>query len=82
MSKHDNPFNASIKLRLDGNFLRSIFYALSYNITKDKRVKTQMKLKPDELDITINANDFNILLAVNNSIMQSIKMLETINKYE
>ncbi|MCL4376338.1 hypothetical protein M1558_02515 [Candidatus Parvarchaeota archaeon] len=82
MSKQDNPFNASIKLRLDENFLRSIFHALSYNITKDKRVKTQMKLKPDELDITINANDFNILLAVNNSIMQSIKMLETINVYE
>ena len=82
MSKQDNPFNASIRLRLDRNFLRSIFYALSYNVTQDKRVKTQMKLKPDELDITINANDFNILLAVNNSIMQSIKMLETINVYE
>ena len=82
MSKQDNPFNSSIKLRLDGNSLSSIFHALLYNVTNDKRVKTQIKLKSDELDITINANDFNILLAVNNSIMQSIKMLETINVYE
>ena len=36
----------------------------------------------NELDISINANDFNMLLAVNNSIMQSLKMLETINQYE
>ena len=36
----------------------------------------------DGINISIKANDFNILLAVNNSIMQSIKMLETVNKYE
>ncbi len=82
MSKQANHFNASIRLKLDRKFLRSIFHALSYNVTNDQRVKTQIKLKLDELSIKINANDFNILLAVNNSIMQSIKMLETINGYE
>ena len=82
MSKQDNPFSASIRLRFDKNFVYSAFYALLYNVTNDKRVKTKVKLKSNKLDITINASDFNILLAVNNSIMQSIKMLETINCYE
>ncbi|MCL4397317.1 CTAG/PCC1 family protein [Candidatus Parvarchaeota archaeon] len=82
MSKQGNPFSASIRLTLDKNLLRNLFHALSYNVTNDRRVKTQIKLKSDNLGITINANDFNMLLAVNNSIMQSIKMLETINEYE
>lgn len=82
MSKQDNPFSASIRLRFDKNFVYSAFYALLYNVTNDKRVKTHIKLVSDELDIKINANDFNILLAVNNSMLQSIKMLEAVNSYE
>jgi len=82
MSKQDNPFNASIKLKFDKKFLSNVFYALLYNVTNDKRVKTHIKLVSDELDIKINANDFNILLAVNNSMLQSIKMLEAVNSYE
>jgi tRNA threonylcarbamoyladenosine modification (KEOPS) complex Pcc1 subunit len=82
MSKQGNYFSDTIRLKLNKNFLHSLFHALSYNVTNEQRVKTQMRLKSDKLDITISANDFNILLAVNNSIMQSIKMLETINRYE
>ncbi|MCL4362163.1 MAG: hypothetical protein OH338_01920 [Candidatus Parvarchaeota archaeon] len=82
MSKQDNHFSASIRLKLDRNLMRSLFHALSYNITNDRRVNAQIKLSFNELDISINANDFNMLLAVNNSIMQSLKMLETINQYE
>ncbi|MCL5976148.1 MAG: hypothetical protein M1580_00935 [Candidatus Parvarchaeota archaeon] len=82
MSKQDNHFSADIKLKLDRNLMLSLFHALSYNITNDRRVNTQMKLGSNGLDISINANDFNMLLAVNNSIMQSLKMLETINQYE
>jgi tRNA threonylcarbamoyladenosine modification (KEOPS) complex Pcc1 subunit len=82
MSKQGSPLTANIKLKLDRPFLYNLFNALSYNAAKDKRVETNIKVKSDVLDITIKANDFNILLAVNNSIMQSIKMLEVINKYE
>ncbi len=82
MSKQGNLYSNSINLRIEKNSLNSLFKALSYNETEDKRVKTTIKLLADKINISIKANDFNILLAVNNSIMQSIKMLETINTYE
>ncbi|MEM0142943.1 MAG: hypothetical protein QXL94_03185 [Candidatus Parvarchaeum sp.] len=82
MSKQDDISSASIKLKVDKNFAHNLFHALSYNVTNDVRVKTHIKLRPNELDIDIKANDFNILLAVNNNLMQSIKMLEIINGYE
>jgi tRNA threonylcarbamoyladenosine modification (KEOPS) complex Pcc1 subunit len=82
MSKQGNLYSNSINLRIEKNSLNSLFKAISYNETEDKRVKTTIKLLADKINISIKANDFNILLAVNNSIMQSIKMLETINTYE
>jgi tRNA threonylcarbamoyladenosine modification (KEOPS) complex Pcc1 subunit len=82
MLKQGNLYSVTIKLKPDKNFLNNLFTALSYNETSDKRVKTKIKMLADGINISIKANDFNILLAVNNSIMQSIKMLETVNKYE
>ncbi|EEZ93105.1 MAG: hypothetical protein BJBARM4_0304 [Candidatus Parvarchaeum acidiphilum ARMAN-4] len=82
MLKQGNLYSVTIKLKPDKNFLNNLFTALSYNETSDKRVKTKIKMLADGINISIKANDFNILLAVNNSIIQSIKMLETVNKYE
>lgn len=82
MSKQGNSYSASINLKLDESLMHNLFHSLSYNLTSDDRVKTRIKLASDRISISINANDFNMLLAVNNSIMQSIKMLETINMYE
>lgn len=82
MSKQDNPFTVNIGLKLDKTLMSNLFHALLYHVANDIRVRTQVRLKSNELQIIINANDLNMLIGVNNSVMQSIKMLESINQYE
>ncbi len=79
MSKPDNPFELSIKITGQNSFLDNL--ASSISKPSGQRVSAVVKRKGSSLCITIKAKDLNILLAVNNSLMQFLKMINTINLY-
>ena len=80
MSKLDESLEMLIKIKGRKDFLDNIKHALK-NVESD-RVSTSVKCEKNTLSIYIKASDFNILLAVNNSIMQFLKMITEVNKYE
>jgi tRNA threonylcarbamoyladenosine modification (KEOPS) complex Pcc1 subunit len=79
MSRPGSPFELIIKIRGDRDFLKNISSFLSNS--SSQRVKINVRHSEGLLSIDIKAADFNILLAVNNSIMQSLKMIEEVNLY-
>ncbi len=79
MSRLGSPFELTIKIRGDEGFLKNISSFLSNS--SSQRVKINVRHSNSLLSIAIKAADFNILLAVNNSIMQSLKMIEEVNLY-
>jgi tRNA threonylcarbamoyladenosine modification (KEOPS) complex Pcc1 subunit len=82
MSKQDESYSIVVKIKKGQTSIQNVFTALHYNVTSDKRVTTKMRVNNNVLSISIKARDFNILLAVNNSVMQALKMLETVDLYE
>ncbi len=82
MLKRDSSYKVDIQIRSNTRFSEALAKALMHNNTSDRRVATNVKRDKNKVDITIKAIDLNIMLAVNNSVMQAIKMIESVDKYE
>lgn len=82
MSRLGDSYTAAIRIVSEKRFVSNLFESLSCSAGSDDRVSTTIRQKDGKLDINIKAKDFNMLLAVNNNMMQAIKMLESVNLYE
>ncbi|EFD92839.1 MAG: hypothetical protein BJBARM5_0430 [Candidatus Parvarchaeum acidophilus ARMAN-5] len=80
MSRRISPFELSIKINGNKEFLRNISFSIPKS--NSKRASTQLRQLKNSLNIVIKAEDFNILLALNNSLMQLLKMVKEVDLYE
>ncbi len=80
MSKQDNFSKICINLKGDPKYLINIREAFQ-NVSSEK-INTNTKIEGASMKIDIKAKDFNILLAVSNSVIQFLNMINKVNDYE
>lgn len=80
MSRQGSPFELTLNIRGEENFLENLEQSIA--VSSSHRAITRISHTQGSMRITIKAEDFNILLAINNSMMQSLKMIKEVNLYE